>query len=164
VPQVGDALYLTLRALHILGAVLFLGGLVTAMFWKLSADRSNDAAFAARVHRRLRRADARIVGPGALVTFAAGYLMIRLYGTRIIERRVALWGLILMFAALALWYFGMRRLGDRLAKEADALAAGGQPLSRAYAKASVGWLALGGFATALVTIVAVMMSVWPPAP
>src|SRR5439155_18029104 len=113
--------------------VLFLGGLATGVYWKLGADRSNDPAFAARVHRRLRRADARIVGPGALVTFAAGYSMIRFYGSRIAEKPVALWGLILMFAALALWYFGMRRLGEGLAAEAEACEAGPQPLSPVYA-------------------------------
>lgn len=158
----GDATYTTLRVLHILGVVLFLGGLATGVFWKLSADRSNDPAFAARVHRRLRIADARIVGPGALVTFAAGYAMIRLYGSRIAEHAVALWGLILMFAALGLWYFGMRPLGNKLATEAEASEANRQALSADYAKRSVAWLALAIAANALVLLVAVLMIVNPP--
>src|SRR5207245_9850679 len=119
---------------------------------------------AARGPRRLRGADARTAGPGALVTFAAGYSMIRLYGSRIAQQPVALWGLILMFAALALWYFGMRRLGDGLAAEAEACEANREPLSSAYAKRSVAWLALAALANLLVVIVAVMMTVAQPRP
>jgi uncharacterized membrane protein len=149
--------YLPLRFLHILGAMLFLGGLVAALYWKLTADRSGDAAHAAKVHARLRRADRHLVGTGALLTFAAGYSMVRFLGGRISEHAFVLWGLIVMFAALALWYFPMRRLGDALTKEAEVCALKGEPLTQAYAAKSVAWLALGIMATTLVVVVAVMM-------
>ena len=136
----------------------------TSVFWKMSADRSNDPAFAARVHRRLRRADSRIVVPGALLTFAGGYSMIRLFGARIATQPVALWGLILMFAALAVWYFGMRPLATRLAVEAEACEANRQPLSSEYGARSVAWLACAALANVLVIVVAVMMTVAPPRP
>lgn len=155
--EVGGTLYLTLRVLHIFGVVLFLGGLVTALYWKLAADRSMDAGFAARVHRRLRKADSRIVGPGALVTFAAGYAMVRGFGSRIAERPFALWGLILMFTALGFWYLGMRPAGEKLAEEAEAAQANGEPLSRSYAARSVLWLTFAFLAIGLVAAVAVMM-------
>ena len=157
VAEVGGALYLTLKVLHIFGVVFFLGGLVAALHWKLGADRSGDAGFAARVHRRIRKMDAHLVGPGALVTFAAGYAMVRGFGSRIAERPFALWGLILMFTALAFWYFGMRRVGDQLAEEAEAAHANGEPLSKGYAGRSVLWLTFAFLATGLVAAVAVMM-------
>lgn len=163
-PEVGDAFYQTLKLLHILGVVAFLGGLVAALYWKLAADRSGDPQFAARVHERIRKADAHLVGPGALVTFAAGYLMVRAFGSRIAQRPFALWGLILMFTALALWYFGMRRFGDALAVEADACAANRQPFTPAYARRSVAWLACTTGAIALVLLVTVMMVFRLPGP
>lgn len=150
-------LYLPLRTVHLLGVALFLGGLATALLWKLSADRSGDAGFAARAHRTLRRMDARVVGPGALLTFAGGYAMVRVLGGRIAQHAFVLWGLVLMFAALALWYFGMRRLGDALADEAEAAERGRRPLDAAYAKRSVAWLACGGGAVLLVLVVLVLM-------
>jgi uncharacterized membrane protein len=162
--EVGGTLYTVLRVLHILGAVGFLGGLAMSVYWKLAADRSTDAGFASAVHRRLRRADAQIIAPSALVTFAAGYAMIRFFGSRIAEHAVALWGLILMFLALALWYFGMRRLGTRLAADAEASFEGGQRLTHEYAQKSVAYLALALAATALVLTVAIMMIVAPPRP
>ena len=162
--DVGGTLYLTLKVLHLLGVVLFLGGLVTALYWKLGADRSADPSFAARVHRRIRKADAHLVGPGALVTFAAGYAMVRGFGSRIAERPFALWGLILMFTALAFWYFGMRRAGEKLAEEAEAAAANREPLAQAYAGRSVLWLTFAFLAAGLVAAVAVMMVFRYPGP
>lgn len=156
-PEVGDPLYLTLRLLHILGVVAFLGGLVLALYWKLSGDRSGDPLFASRVHKRLRRMDAHVIGPGALFTFAAGYIMVRGFGSRIAERPFALWGLILMFTALGFWFFGMRRLGDGLATEAEAAAANREALSVTYAKRSAAWVGSALAAITLVVIVTVMM-------
>ncbi len=148
---------LTLLTLHLLGVAVFLGGLLLALYWKLAADRSNDPAFAAAVHERLRKADAQVVGPGALVTFAAGYAMVRFFGHRIAETPFALWGLILLFLALGLWYFGMRRIGDRLLDEARASRDNRQPLSKDYAARSVAWLACAFGALGLVALTAVFM-------
>lgn len=149
--------YLPLRLIHILGAMLFLGSIVASLYWKLTADRTGDASHAAKVHARLRRADRQLVATGAVATFAGGYAMVRFLGGRISEHAFVLWGLIVMFTALALWYFPMRRLGDALAREAEACALKGEPLSQAYAGKSVAWLALGLMAALLVVVVAVMM-------
>ena len=35
-------LYLALKALHILSVVLFLGNIITGVFWKVHADRTGD--------------------------------------------------------------------------------------------------------------------------
>lgn len=155
--EIGDNLYRTLKLLHILGVVGFLGGLVTALYWKLGADRTGDAGFVARVHQRLRKADDRIIGPSALVTFAAGYIMVRGVGERIATTPFALWGLILMFLALGLWYLGMRRLQAGLAEEAESARAANQPLSRDYAKKSAAWVMCAFGAIALVVLVAILM-------
>ncbi|HEX2021572.1 MAG TPA: DUF2269 family protein [Candidatus Thermoplasmatota archaeon] len=163
-PEVGDGLYLTLKLLHLLGVVLYLGGLVVGAYWKATADRSGDPPHAARVHRRLRAMDKHLVGPGALLTFAAGYVMIRGFGSRIAERPFALWGLIVMFVSLAIWYFAMRRLADRLIVEAESAAASRQPLGAAYARLSAGWILASLAAILLVVAVAVMMVFKLPGP
>lgn len=148
---------LTLFSVHLLGVALFLGGLVASLFWKLMADRSLDPAFAAGVHERLRKMDTALIAPGALATFVAGYAMVRFFGHRIAETPFALWGLILMFLALGLWYFGMRRIGEGLVDEARAARDNRQPLSKDYAAKSVGWLACAFGAIGLVALTAIFM-------
>ena len=37
-----DMQYLLLKALHVLSVVLFLGNIITGVFWKMHADRSGD--------------------------------------------------------------------------------------------------------------------------
>lgn len=150
-------LYLPLRLLHILGAMLFLGALSIALWWKLGADRAGDAGFAARTHRRLRAMDGQIVGPTALVTFAAGYAMVRFLGGRIAQHGFVLTGLILMFLALGLWYFGMRNLGVALAEMAESAEAARQPLGADYARKSAAWVLCAGGAVALVVLTAIAM-------
>ena len=155
--DVTHAWYLPLRLVHLLGVVMPVGGLVTALLWKLAADRSGEPAFAARVHRTLRRMDGWLIGPGVLLTFAGGYAMVRFLGGRIAQHMFVLWGLIVMTLAVFLWYFGMRKLGDALAEEADVAAKSGQPLSLAYGKKSAAWVLCAGGAVALVIVVTILM-------
>lgn len=144
--------------------MVFLGAILLALYWKVGADRSGDPAFAARVHKRLRQADAQLVGPSALVTFAAGYAMVRFLGGRIADHAFVLWGLIGLFSALGLWYFGMRRVGDSLAAEADACFANRQPLTQAYAKQSAVYVLTAAGAVALTVLTAVLMVFRLPGP
>jgi len=152
-----SAFYLPLRTLHVLGAMIYLGALLVSLWWKLGADRSGDPAFAARTHRRLRKLDGQFIGPAALVTFAAGYAMVRFLGGRIAHHNFVLIGLTLLFASLGLWYFGMRNLGDKLAVDAESAEAARQPLGAQYAKRSAAWVLLAGLAIALVVVTVVVM-------
>lgn len=149
--------YLALRLLHIVGSMIFLGGLFLSVLVKLHADRSNDPSYAATLHRALRRADNIIVGPAAIATFVGGYAMIRFLGGRIAQHWFAVWGLILLFASLAFWYFGIRRLNDRLAAEAEACHATGKNLSKEYATSSVAWLLFQALAIGSLLAAAVVM-------
>lgn len=155
--DLGHPLYLPLRSLHVLGAMAFLGALVVSAWWKLRADRSGDPAFAARSHRQLRKLDGQVIGPAALVTFAAGYAMVRFLGGRIAQHAFVLIGLILLFLALALWYFGMRNLGERLVVDAESAEAARQSLGADYARRSAAWLACAGGALLLVVATVFVM-------
>lgn len=145
----GHAFYQPLRLLHVLGAMVFLGALLVALWWKLGADRSGDAAFARATHARLRKMDGQIIGPAALVTFAAGYAAVRFLGGRIGQHTFVIVGLGLMTGAVGLWYFGMRGLGERLAEPG--------PLDADYAKRSAIWVACAGLAVTLVVATAAVM-------
>ena len=155
--DLGHPLYAPLRILHILGAMTYFGALAVALWWKLGVDRSGDAPFAARTHRRLRKLDGQLVGPAALVTFAAGYAMVRFLGGRISQHAFVIVGLVLLFASLGLWHFGMRKLGDRLAEDAESAEAQRMPLGPAYGRRSAMYVLSAGAALALVVAAVVVM-------
>lgn len=149
--------YPWLRLIHIVSAMIFLGALTTALWWKLGVDRQMDAAFAARTHRRLRKLDGQILGPSALVIFATGYPMVRFFGGRIAQHMFVLFGLIFLFLALGSWYIGMRSLGDKLADDAESAEDRREPLGRDYARRSAAWVGCAGGAIFFVLLAAAFM-------
>lgn len=154
----GSPWFSPLRFLHMLGAMALLGTLLCYLVLKLHADRSGDPAHASRTHQGLRKADGVLIAPSAIAVFAGGYAIIRFLGSKIAQHVFAILGLVLFFLAAGCWYFGVRRLNVKLAAEADACAVQKQPLSVAYGKLSVAWLATTVLAIlALVTATFVMM-------
>lgn len=156
--DIGSPWFAPLRFLHMLGAMLLLGTLVCCLVLKLQADRAGDPAHASRTHEAFRKADSILVAPAALAVFAAGYAIIRFLGSRIAEHWFAFWGLILFFMAMGLWYFSVRPLNDKLSREADACAVQKQPLSVAYGKMSVAWLASTALAILALVLATLVMA------
>jgi len=141
-----------------LGAMALLGTLLCCLVLKLQADRTADPGHASRTHDGFRKADTVLIAPSALAVFAAGYAIVRFLGSRIAGHWFAVWGLILFFVAAGFWYFGVRPLNGKLALEADACVKQKEPLSLAYGKMSVAWLAstvLAILALVLATLVMV---------
>src|SRR5438309_7606179 len=68
-------MYTTLKFLHILGVVLFVGNITTAALWKTRADRSGDLATVAFAQRTVALADWAFTLPGVLLVIIGGYGM-----------------------------------------------------------------------------------------
>jgi uncharacterized membrane protein len=68
-------LYLALKALHIVGVVLFLGNIITGVFWKVHADRTNDLRARAQALDGIIKADRWFTVPGVLLIVVAGVSM-----------------------------------------------------------------------------------------
>ena len=68
-------MYTTLKFLHILGVVLFVGNIITAALWKTRADRSGDLATVAYAQRTVALADWVFTLPGVLLVIIGGYGM-----------------------------------------------------------------------------------------
>ncbi len=155
---------LLLRFLHVVSASFLLGGLGTQAAWKVMADRTRDPRAIADVLDQLVRVDRLVTGPSAIVVFASGYAVIRVlghWGGAIAAAPWALWGLILLFTALAAWFFGLRPLALRMADAAGAAVDAGTPLGADYGRWSATWLALWAIVIALILTVAALM-VWKP--
>jgi uncharacterized membrane protein len=65
-------LYLALKSLHVLGVVLFLGNIVTGVFWKGHADRSGHLEVRAQVLAGIIRSDRLFTLPTVALIIATG--------------------------------------------------------------------------------------------
>ena len=68
-------LYLALKALHILSVVLFLGNIITGVFWKVHADLTGDLRARAQALDGIIKADRWFTVPGVLLIVASGVSM-----------------------------------------------------------------------------------------
>ena len=67
--------YLALKALHILSVVLFLGNIITGVFWKVHADQTCDLRARAQALDGIIKADRWFTVPGVLLIVATGVSM-----------------------------------------------------------------------------------------
>src|SRR6185436_16677575 len=67
-------LYLALKVLHILAVILFLGNIITGLFWKAHADRSRNPEVIAHTLEGIIRSDRLITIPSVIAIGVAGII------------------------------------------------------------------------------------------
>jgi uncharacterized membrane protein len=87
--------YLALKVLHILAVVLFLGNIITGVFWKAHGDRSGDPRIMAHTLDGIIRSDRWFTIPGVLLIVlfgfgAAGIAGLPIFATRWIWQSLVL--------------------------------------------------------------------------
>ncbi len=65
-------MYLALKSLHILAVVLFLGNIITGVFWKAHGDRTGDPRIMAHTLEGIIRSDRWFTLPGVLLIIVFG--------------------------------------------------------------------------------------------
>ena len=65
-------LYLILKLLHIIAVILFLGNIITGLFWKFHADHTRDPKIIAHAFEGIIRSDRWFTIPGVVVILLAG--------------------------------------------------------------------------------------------
>jgi uncharacterized membrane protein len=66
-------IYLTLKFLHIVGAILFVGNITTGVFWKAHADKSRDPKIIAHALDGIVRSDRIFTLPGVIIILVSGF-------------------------------------------------------------------------------------------
>ena len=99
-------LYLALKALHIVSVVLFLGNIITGVFWKVHADLIGDLRARAQALDGIIRSDRWFTVPGVLLIVATGVWMallahLPILGTFWIAAAVVLFGVSGLVFAIA---------------------------------------------------------------
>ena len=135
-----------LLALHILAAVIFMGNIITAAFWKVRADRSGSLESIAGTSRAVLLADYIFTGPGIVGLLVTGILMVGITGW---DRFQEMWlgiSLALLILTGIIWAGALIPLQLRMVRlSREGLASGS--LDPAYRRTSRLWSMFGDVAT-----------------
>ncbi len=154
-------MYLFLKTIHILSVVLFLGNIVTGLFWKAHADATRDPRLQAHALAGVIRSDAWFTIPAVVAIIASGVALaslagLPLLGTGWIAASLAAFGLSgVLFGAI------LAPLQRRLLNEALGAQPGAEWPSRDYRRMSRVWEAVGLIAIAL-PLAALALMVFKP--
>jgi uncharacterized membrane protein len=147
-------LYLWLKLLHVLAVVLFLGNIITGVFWKSHADRTRDPGIMAHTMRGIIRSDRWFTMPGVLLILVGGFGAAGVGGLPLLGTGWILWSIVLFIISGLAFMFRVVPLQKRLAALAGAVGPGGELDWTTYRAWSRSWEIWG--AVALLTPLAAM--------
>jgi len=87
--------YTLLKALHIVSVVLFLGNIITGVFWKLHGDRLGTLASRAQALDGVIRSDRWFTVPAVIAIIVTGVMLAMTLHLPILGTKWLLWALIL---------------------------------------------------------------------
>jgi uncharacterized membrane protein len=157
-------MYLLLKTVHILSVVLFLGNIVTGLFWKAHADATHDPRLQAHALAGIIRSDVWFTIPAVLVIIATGVALAASAGLPILGTgwiAVSLAAFAVSGLLFGLFLAPLQRRLLLAAREAEA-GGGGEWPSPGYRRLSVRWEVIGIIAIAL-PLAAVALMIFKPA-
>jgi uncharacterized membrane protein len=149
-------LYLSFKALHVLGVVLFLGNILTGVFWKRHADRSGALEVRAQVLAGIIRSDRLFTLPAVALIIATGVGAAWLTGMPILRTFWIAAGLGLFLLAGMIFSMRVGPLQKKLLANVEAGIAGNWDRA-GYADLSRRWLSWGWAAIGAPVIVVFLM-------
>jgi uncharacterized membrane protein len=154
-------LYLILKSLHVISVVLFLGNIITGVFWKVHADITGDLRARTQALDGIVKSDRVFTVPGVFAIIITGVWMAMHAHLPLLGTRWILWSLIL-FGISGICFGGfVAPLQKKLLANARAGLAGSWNEAE-YKKLSGAWTLWGTIAT-LTPLVAVFLMVMKPA-
>jgi uncharacterized membrane protein len=116
--------YNVFKFLHIIGAIVWIGGVITAAIINAMVARAEDRAVLAALARQSRLHGAIVLGPAAGLTLIAGIVMIAVSGLGV--PLWVIWGFAAIVISMALGATVIRRAGEELSQLAATAAPGDQ--------------------------------------
>jgi uncharacterized membrane protein len=113
-------LYLVLKLVHIIAVILFLGNIITGLFWKYHADLTRDPRLIAHAFEGISRSDRWFTIPGAILITAAGFATAIIGGFPILGTGWILWAIVLFTISglvFGIWVAPLQVRITRLARE-----------------------------------------------
>jgi len=140
--------YLAAKVIHLVGAILFIGNIVTAALWKLRADASRDPRVVLETVRSLQLCDWVFTAPGVALLLGSGLYMAN-------QANIPIWSVfwlrtafVLLNVTGVLWAAVLLPLQRAIIREATRGVEMGQ-VTRRYRTLSLVWNAVGTVATVL---------------
>jgi uncharacterized membrane protein len=151
-----------LKVLHIVAVVLFLGNIITGVFWHRHAARTRDPHLLARTVEGVIRSDRLFTMPGVLVIIATGVLMAMQLGLPLLTTGWITWSLVLFAISGLLFGTQVAPLQRKLLALAQAGSSKGSFDYDAYHRIATRWEVIGTIAT-LTPLAALVLMVMKPA-
>lgn len=146
----------TLLLLHVFGAVLFIGNIITVAFWKVRADAKKDPLIIHHTAKNIMLADVVFTIPGLILIIVSGALMAS-------QANIPMHGLnwlsvsLLLFALTGVvWLAILIPLQRAMIRHSAACIESGH-ISDAYSRSSRMWAFFGTIATLLPVIILYLM-------
>lgn len=98
-----DSTYLTLKSLHIVGAVIFLGNIIVTGWWKVMADRTRDSRIIAFAQRQVTLTDFVFTAGGVALILATGVGNAIISHMDYLGTRWLTWGMGLFISSGVIW-------------------------------------------------------------
>ena len=160
----GVPVYLLLKTVHILSVILFLGNIITGLFWKAHADATRDPRLQAHALAGIIRSDNWFTIPSVLLIIITGVALamsagLPLLGTQWIA--VSLAAFLISGLLFGIFLGPQQKQLLAMAREAEAGTVPEWP-SAAYRRLSTRWEVIGLIAIAL-PLVALALMVFKPA-
>lgn len=141
-------MYLWMKVLHILAVVLFLGNIITGVFWHRHAERTRDPRLLAFTVDGIIRSDRLFTMPGVFAIIATGVFIALEAGIPLLRTGWIVWTLVLFGISGAVFGARVAPLQRRLRDMAAAAAGGGAFDFAGYHRLAVQWEIWGAVATA----------------
>jgi uncharacterized membrane protein len=152
--------YFILKALHIASVVLFLGNIITGVFWKVHGDRTGDLRARAQALDGIIRSDRLFTLPGVVLIIVTGVLLAMTLHLPILGTKWILWSLILFGISGVAFSVFVGPLQKKLLKNVQAGLAGTWNQAE-YEALSRSWTLWGLVATAAPLIALFLMVMKP---
>jgi uncharacterized membrane protein len=154
-------LYLFLKALHVISVVLFLGNIITGVFWKVHADRSGDLRVRQQAILGLIRSDSLFTVPGVLLIIATGVALALIAHFPLLRTFWIGWSLALFGISGLAFAFKVGPLQKKLLANTQAGLAGTWNEAE-YHALSKSWAVWGWIATGAPLVAVFLMVMKPP--
>jgi uncharacterized membrane protein len=149
-----------LLVIHVFSAVVFVGNIITAAYWKVRADGSGNLETISLTARGLLRADYTFTLPGIIGLLVTGIGMVGITDWDRFQEPWLSISLVLLILTGIIWGAILLPLQKRMVRLAQQGAASGI-LDPAYRQASKKWAMFGGFATLLPVVILILMVLKP---
>ena len=154
-------MYQVLKLVHLIAVILFLGNIITGLFWKAHADRTKDLRFIAHTMDGIIRADRWFTIPGVVLITLAGVLAAMQAGLPILGTGWILWSIVAFSASGIAFGWKVAPLQKQLLALANTT--GDTAFDWAlYRSKSLQWEFWGLFATVMPLLAVVLMVIKRP--